>query len=183
MHELLAKIHFSQKSYASAAKDWGEALKYSPGNFYYEQGLAISISAGGNYEAARPLLEKAMRQSPDSMELNYWLGFTLLGLEKAEDAVPYLERAVRGDPTVLQPHRDLARAYLRVGQVEKAIPHLKTALPLDDDGTLYYQLAQAYRKAGQKELEREMLAKFRKIQSSVNIEKKNLEKSLEITPP
>jgi len=183
VHELLAKIHFSQKSYASAAKDWGEALKYSPGNFYYEQGLAISISAGGNYEAARPLLEKAMKQSPDSMELNYWLGFTLLGLEKAEDAVPYLERAVRGDPTVLQPHRDLARAYLRVGQVEKAIPHLKTALPLDDDGTLYYQLAQAYRKAGQKELEREMLAKFRKIQSSVNIEKKNLEKSLEITPP
>ena len=124
-----------------------------------------------------------MRQSPDSVELNYWLGFTLLGLEKAEDAVPYLERAVRGDPTVLQPQRDLARAYLRVGQVEKAIPHLKTALPLDDDGTLYYQLAQAYRKAGQRELERQMLVKFREIQSSTGAEKKKFEKSLEITPP
>jgi len=183
VHELLAKIHFSQKSYASAAKDWNEALKFSPGNSYYEQGLAIALSAGGNHETARPLLEKAMRQSPDSVELNYWLGFTLLGLEKAEDAVPYLERAVRGDPTVLQPQRDLARAYLRVGQVEKAIPHLKTALPLDDDGTLYYQLAQAYRKAGQRELERQMLVKFREIQSSTGAEKKKFEKSLEITPP
>jgi len=183
VHELLAKIHFSQKSYASAAKDWAEALKLAPGNSFYEQGLAISVSAGGNYEAARPLLERAVKQSPDSVELNYWLGFTLLGLEKAEDAVPYLERAVKGDPTVLQPQRELARAYLRIGQVEKAIPHLKTALPLDDDGTLYYQLAQAYRKAGQKELERQMLVKFREIQSSSSAEKKKFEKSLEITPP
>jgi hypothetical protein len=67
--------------------------------------------------------------------------------------------------------------------VEKAIPHLRAALPLDDDGTLYYQLAQAYRKAGQKELEREMLVKFREIQGSASVEKKNFEKSLEITPP
>jgi tetratricopeptide (TPR) repeat protein len=183
VHELLAKIHFSQKSYDAAAKDWEEALKFSPDNPYYEQGRAISLSAAGNFETARPLLEKATKQSPDSAELNYWTGFTLLGLEKPEEAIPYLEKAVKGDPTVLQPQRDLARAYLRVGQVEKAIPHLKAALPLDNDGTLYYQLAQAYRKSGQKELEKEMLAKFRKIQSSSNIEKKNFEKSLEITPP
>jgi tetratricopeptide (TPR) repeat protein len=183
VHELLAKIHFSQKSYISAAKDWEQALKLSPGNSYYEQGLAISLSSGGNYEGARPLLERAMKRSPESAELNYWLGFTLLGLEKAQEAVPYLENAVKGDPAVLQPQRDLARAYLRVGQVEKAIPHLKAALPLDDDGTLYYQLAQAYRKSGQKELEREMLAKFREVQSSASAEKKNFEKSLEITPP
>jgi tetratricopeptide (TPR) repeat protein len=183
VHELLAKIHFSQKSYAAAAKDWEEALKFSPGNPYYEQGFAIALSAAGNFETARPLLEKAIKQSPETAELNYWAGFTLLGLEKPDEAIPYLEKAVRGDPTVLQPQRDLARAYLRVGQVEKAIPHLKAALPLDNDGTLYYQLAQAYRKAGQKELEKEMLAKFRKIQSSVNIEKKNFEKSVEITPP
>jgi tetratricopeptide (TPR) repeat protein len=183
VHELLAKIHFSQKSYVSAAKDWEHALQLSPGNSYYEQGLAISLSAGGNYESARPLLERAMKRSPESVELNYWLGFTLLSLEKAHEAVPYLEKAVKGDPAVLQPQRDLARAYLRVGQVEKAIPHLKTALPLDDDGTLYYQLAQAYRKSGQKELEREMLAKFREAQKSASVEKKNFEKTLEITPP
>ena len=183
VHELLAKIHFSQKSYTAAAKDWEDALKFSPGNPYYEQGFAISVSAAGNFETARPLLERAIKQSPDTPELNYWAGFTLLGLEKPDEAIPYLEKAVRGDPAVLQPQRDLARAYLRVGQVEKAIPHLKAALPLDNDGTLYYQLAQAYRKAGQKELEKEMLVKFRKIQSSVNIEKKSFEKSLEITPP
>src|SRR5437588_11700701 len=63
VHELLAKIHFSQKSYAAAAKDWGEALKYSPENVYHDQGSAISIRAGRNDEAARHLLEHALKQS------------------------------------------------------------------------------------------------------------------------
>lgn len=183
VHELLAKIHFSQKSYADAAKNWEEALKLSPGNSYYQQGLAVSLAAAGNYEAARPLLEQETKRAPESAELNYWLGFTLLGLEKPQEAVPYLERAVRREPTVLPPQRDLARAYLRIGQLEKAIPHLRAALPLDEDGTLYYQLAQAYRKAGRKELEKQMLVKFREMQSSATAEKKNLEKNLEITPP
>ncbi len=183
VEELLAKIHFSQKNYAASAKDWEGALKFSPGNPYYEQGLAVSLSAGTKYESARPLLENLLKQSPESWELNYWLGYTLLGLEKPEEAVPYLERAVGADSTLLQAQRDLARAYLRVGELERAIPHLKAALPLDDDGSLYYQLAQAYRRAGQRELEREMLAKFRQIQGSASAEKKNLEKTLEITPP
>lgn len=183
VHELLAKIHFSQHNYPAAAKDWQEALKFSPGNPFYLQRLGVSLGAGADYEHARPILENLVKQSSDSVELNYWLGYTLLGLEKPAEAIPYLNKAVERDPMLLQSHRDLGRAYWRVGQVEKAIPHLKAALPIDDDGSLYYQLAQAYRRTGQRELEMEMLKTFQEIQSSTAVEKKRLEQQMQITPP
>ncbi len=183
VHELLAKIHFGQKDYSGSAKEWEEALKLSPENLYYQQGLAIARSAGGDYDGAQQMMKDLIKQSPNSVELNYWLGFTLLGLEKPQDAIPFLEKAVEGDPNVLLSRRDLARAYLRVGQVEKAIPHLKAALPMDDDGSLYYQLAQAYRRTGQNEQERQMLHEFRAIQSSVKVERKKLEEQMQISPP
>lgn len=183
VHELLAKIQYNHRKYSESAKEWQEALKFYPDSSYYRQGLAISLSAGGDYENARPLLEELIKESPDSEDLNYWLGFSLLGLEKASEAIPYLEKAVQIDPEALEPHRDLARAYLRAGEIEKAIPHARAASPIDVDGSLYYQLAQAYRKAGQTESEKEMLEKFRKSQSSAAAEKKKLEAEIQITPP
>jgi hypothetical protein len=56
-------------------------------------------------------------------------------------------------------------------------------LPIDEEGGLYYLLAQAYRKSGQKELEREMLKKFQEIQGSATVEKKRFEQQIQITPP
>ncbi len=182
-HELMAKIHFGRKNYSASAKEWQKALKFSPSNPYYQQGLAISLSASGDYESARQLLENLIRQSPTSPELNYWLGFTLLNVGDPGAAVPFLEKGVEGDQTVLPAHRDLASAYLRTGQIEKAIPHLKAALPIDEGGSLYYQLAQAYRKSGQKELQSEMLEKFQQIQDSAAAEKKRFEQQTKITPP
>jgi tetratricopeptide (TPR) repeat protein len=182
-HEMMAKTHFSRRNYAASTKEWQDALKFSPANPYYRQGLAISLSASGDYDGARQLLEDLVKQSPDSAELNYWLGFTLLGLENPGAAIPFLEKGVAGDPTVLPARRDLARAYLRVGQTEKAIPHLKAALPIDEGGSLYYQLAQAYRKSGQRELERETLKKFQETESSAAAEKKRFEQQIQITPP
>jgi tetratricopeptide (TPR) repeat protein len=182
-HEMMAQTHFNRRNFAASTKEWQEALKLSPGNPYYRQGLAISLSSSGDYDGARKLLEELIKQAPDSAELDYWLGFTLLSLGDVEAAIPFLEKGVAGDPTVLPAQRDLARAYLRVGQIEKAIPHLKAALPIDEQGSLYWQLAQAYRKSGQRELQREMLEKFQQIQTSATAEKKKFEEQIEITPP
>ena len=183
VHELLAKIQFNHRKYAEAAKEWKEALKFSPDSSYYRQGFAISLTAGGDYEHSRPILEDLIKESADSEDLNYWLGYSLLGLERAAEAIPFLERAVRIDPTALESHRDLARAYLRVGQIGKAVPHALAASPIDVDGSLYYQLAQAYRKTGQTKSEKEMLEKFRESQSSAAAEKKRLEEQVQIVPP
>jgi predicted Zn-dependent protease len=183
VYELLARIHSDQKNYSAAAGDWQEAMKLAPGNPYYQREFAMALSAAGDHEHAQPLLEDLVKQSPDSPELNYWLGFALLSQEKPAAAVPFLDRAVKGEPDVLEAQRDLARAYLRVGEMEKAIPHLKAALPIDEDGSLYYQLAQAYRRTGQTDLEKELLRRFREIQGSAIVEKKKLEQQFQITPP
>jgi hypothetical protein len=60
---------------------------------------------------------------------------------------------------------------------------LKAALPIDEEGSLYYQLALAYRNNGQRELEREMLKKFQEIQNSAAAEKKRFDQQIQITPP
>jgi len=182
-HEMIAQMHFNRRDFAASTKEWQEALKFSPGNPYYRQGLAISLSSSGDYDGARQILEDLIKQAPDSAELNYWFGFTLLSLGDARKAIPFLEKGVDGDPTVLPAQRDLARAYMQVGQIEKAIPHLRAALPIDEQGSLYWQLAQAYRKSGQKELQQQMLEKFQQIQISAMAEKKKFEEKIEITPP
>lgn len=183
VHELLAKIQFNRKNYPAALKEWRQALEFSPANPYYRQQLAISLSAGGEYESARQPLQDLLKQSPDSVELNYWFGVTLLGLAKAAEAIPFLEKAVESDPTELLMQRDLGRAYLQAGQAEKAVHHLKAALSIDEDGSLYFQLARAYRSTGQQELAKEMLRKFQEIQNSAPVEKKTREQETEITPP
>ena len=182
-HEMMAKVYFSRRSFGLSVKEWQEALKLSPGNPYYSQGLAISLTASSDFEAARKIMEGLIKMAPDSPELNYWFGLTLLGLDKPEAAIPFLEKGVKGDPSLLTAHKDLARAYLRVGEVEKALPHLKVALPIDEEGSLYYQLAIAYRKTGQRELERETLKKFQEIQNSAANEKKRFAEQSQITPP
>ena len=183
VYDLVAEIYSRQRKYGEAAREWQKALNVSPGNDYYRKQMAIALSKSGQYEEARPILEKLRRQAGDSVELNYWLGFTLLGLTRAGDAIPLLEGAVQRDPTGLSLHRDLARAYLETGQAEKAIPHLKSAVAGDKDGSIYYQLARAYRSVGQKELERETLKKFAAIQASESVEKQNIEEQARITPP
>ena len=94
------------------------------------------------------------------------MGDTLLDRERAEEALPLLQRAVTRDPKSLAAHKSLARAELAAGKPVQAIPHLKLALPTDEDGTLHYQLAQAYRASGQTELAKKALQEYQQIQSS-----------------
>jgi tetratricopeptide (TPR) repeat protein len=183
VHELLATVNFNRRKYHESAQQWQEALKFSPGNRYYQERLAISLSSNHEYEGARKLLEDLIQQSPDSLELNYWLGSTILGLREPEKAIPFLTRAMEIDPTVPAVHKELARAYMRIGQIEKAIPHLKTALPADEDGSVHYQLSVAYRRLGQRELAAQMLAKFQEIEEPARAGRGVSGSKYEIAPP
>jgi hypothetical protein len=80
-------------------------------------------------------------------------------------------------------HKSLARAELAVGKAIEAIPHLKVALTADDDGTLHYQLAQAYQASGQSELAKKTLVDYQMIQRSVAAEHEAAKRETEITPP
>jgi tetratricopeptide (TPR) repeat protein len=70
---------------------------------------------------------------------------------------------------------------MRAGQTEKAIPQFKAALGLDKEGTIYYQLAQAYRETGQKELAMQTMQEFERISKAAKARRP--QEIYQITPP
>jgi tetratricopeptide (TPR) repeat protein len=84
---------------------------------------------------------------------------------------------------MLPAQASLARTYLALGQSGKAIPYLKAALPIDDDGSLHYQLGRAYQASGQVELARQTLKEYQKIHDQQETEKQSLNRDIQITPP
>ncbi len=183
LHEFRAKVQFNRREYTEAAEEWRQALKLSPGSPYIQKELALSLDMSGDHEAARGILEGLLLRAPNSGELNYLLGETELSLNKPKEAIPHLEKAVQADPASLEAQKELARAYLNAGEPRGAIPHLKAALSGDEDGSLYYQLARAYKSIGEQALANEALKKFQEAHNSFAAREKNLRPKVQITPP
>jgi predicted Zn-dependent protease len=182
-HQLKARIYSEQKRYSEAAGEWREALKLSPADSEIQKQLAISLKLGQDYGGALPLLQGLLKRQPMSAELNYLVGDTLLDLQRVEEALPHLKRAVSRNPKLVAAHKSLARAELAAGNTTEAIPHLKVALTSDEDGSLHYQLATAYRANGQSELAKQTLAEYEKIQREAQSTRESAKREVEITPP
>ena len=183
LHELKAHIYNSQKRYSEAASEWQKALQLSPNDTQVKKELAISLKLGENYSQALPLFQELLQQQPNSAELNYLLGDTLLDLQRPVEAIPLLKQAATRDPKSLAVHKALARSELATGKTLDAIPHLKVALASDEDGTLHYQLAQAYRATGQIELANKMLKEYQALQRSAAAQAEAAKQDTEITAP
>ena len=84
---------------------------------------------------------------------------------------------------MLPAHKSLGLAYLETRQAEKAIPHLRKALPIDQDGSVRYQLARAYQARGEANLAEAMFKEYQEKQSAQQAENKATEKEVAITPP
>jgi len=65
-------------------------------------------------------------------------------------------------------HDSLGDAYMQADQPEKAIVQFQASLGLDGEGTMYYQMAQAHQKAGQKELADQTMQKSREDSKVAN---------------
>ena len=139
-----------------------EALKLAPGDPGIERELASALHAARDFEAALPLLEKLHAMAPGAPDLLVALGDTLLQSQQIDRAVGLLEKAVAADPGLLDAHAALGRALLQSGDAAKAAPHLEKALPIDHDGSLHYQLAQAMQRTGNAERAKALLAEYQK---------------------
>jgi predicted Zn-dependent protease len=183
MYELRARIESKRRQYAQAAKDWREALRLVPENPAFKRGLAMALAQSGDLEEAEELFREPLQQYPGSASLNYLLGDVLRNAQKPQEAITYLQKAVSADPKLLTAQSALGLAYLQVGEAANAIPHLRAALPIDEDGTLHYQLARAYQAHGDRDLAREMLKVYQEMQAKDQESKKEVEKNVAITPP
>ncbi len=183
LHALKAQIFHGHDQEIEAANEWRAALKLAPGNKRLESELAKSLFLARDYNSSMPLVEKLLPGSGASPDLNFIMGESLLRTEQPAQALPYLEAALRANPTMLSAHASLGLALSKLGRGPEAIPHLVKALQLDDDGSLHYQLARAYRQAENTQRFRETMEQYREIQKRNREQNDELAKSTEITAP
>jgi tetratricopeptide (TPR) repeat protein len=98
-------------------------------------------------------------------------------------AIPWLERAVKADGGMLPARSSLGRALMQTGKGEAAVAHLEKALPVDNDGSLRFQLARAYQVAGRREEAAATMAEYQKIQQELQTQKEQLAEEIQITAP
>lgn len=181
--QLSAEMLRTQGQYTESIAQWKNALTLAPGDPVLERELASTLSLAKDFEQAIPLLQKLVARDGTSAELNFLLGDAYLTQQQGEKAIPLLEKAVAADPKMLPARASLARAYLATSQGEKAIPHLKEALPLDDDGSLHFQLARAYQAAGKAEAAKQLLLKYQELKRRSEQAQSQLEREAQITAP
>ncbi|HXI39564.1 MAG TPA: tetratricopeptide repeat protein, partial [Bryobacteraceae bacterium] len=183
IHELRAELLRARRQHLAAIKEWRLALKSAPHDAHLQEELLASLYQARDYAAALALVDDLLRQEPASASLNFTKGDILLSSQETGKAIPCLEMALKTDATLLPAHHALGRAYMLAGQPAAAIPHLQAALPIDQDGSLRYQLSRAYQATGQAELAKKTLEEYQALQKSDREEKQKLEEELQITAP
>jgi tetratricopeptide (TPR) repeat protein len=166
----------SQDALVKAAAAWPEDPRIR------RQQATLFVMAR-RYAEARPVLEELLKREPESGELNLLMGEALVGSKEPAKAIPRLEKAVAADPGVLRARALLGRAYVEDGQASRAIPHLEAALPTDDDGSLHFQLARAYRETGQAERATRTLQEFQELRKAHEARQESDKQEFQITPP
>jgi tetratricopeptide (TPR) repeat protein len=182
LHQLRAEADHIQGRYTEEASEYREALRLDPGNLTLEEGLATALWLDHDCAAAEPLLKKLAAQRPRSAELVFELGDCLLQQQQVEQAIPWLEQAAKAQPSLLAARAALGRAYLRSGDTARAIDHLEAALPMDEDGSLHYQLARAYQRVGRADKAAEAMREYESI-ARRNAERQQRRQQMAITPP
>ena len=171
-----------QRRYGESLEELRKATSAWPDDLRIRREVATLHFIAREYAAARPILEDLLKHEPGSAELSLLLGEAWLESKEPSKAVPYLETAVREDPKLLRARAVLGRAYVDAGEAERAIPHLEAALPTDEDGSLHFQLARAYRTTGRSAEATRTLEAFQEIRAS-EARQQSDEEGFAITPP
>ncbi len=183
LHQLRADIARAQGQHQESAREWRAALALKPGNPALQRELAVSLFLAADFQNALELTRELLKVQPRSPEFNFMAGDSLLRLEQPEAAVPYLRAALAGDPKLTEADASLGLALARIGKHAEAIPHLVKALQLDQDGSLHFQLAGAYRAAGETDQARVTMEKYRQIVKREQETKAEVAREAQISPP
>jgi tetratricopeptide (TPR) repeat protein len=183
-YSLMAEAYRILGRYDLAVVEWEKALKLAPNDAYVQEGLAKALWINRQYGDAKRWLEKIIVKNPEDPDLNFELGDSLLySQDNAAKALPYLEKAVKGAPGDLAARAALGRAYMRLNEPEKAIPCFKASLSFGPQGTIYYQLAQAYERVGEHALAKQAMAQFEAISKAARARKRKDLAGMQILPP
>lgn len=179
---LIADLLASRSEFSEAAEAARAALAIRPQDGGLERQLAELLYLARRSAEARPLLEKFHRTDKRDPRWAAMLGNLLAEAQDFGSAIPLLESALTAPNPPRSARLDLGRSYLAVDKPEKALEHLRAAASLDTDGSVHYQLAQAYQRTGMRDQAREALAKYQALQTRTRQETRAAA-ALEVTAP
>ncbi len=150
-HILLGDIYRQREQYDDAQREYSQALEISPDNSAALLGLGSAYLQEAKVDQAIAAAQKALEQSPSDPEVNLLMGEALVTKHKFPDAEPFLLKSLSAKPQMLpHVHAMLGEVYAANGKTQEAIREMKLGLASDQDGSLHYQLARLYIKAGDK---------------------------------
>ena len=160
-----AEVHNTEHRWREEANELGEALKLAPENRKVRVGLAWSLFRSRDYQGAMATLKDLSKS--DDADVPFLYGASLLNLQQPAEARPYLETAIARDPKLLPARAALGQSLLQTGKVEQAIPLLESALSVDQDGSIHFQLFRAYQLANRKSEAQTALTAYQRFRASL----------------
>jgi len=150
-HILLGDIYRQRDRPEDAQKEYSNALTLSPNDPAALLGLATAYLQEARVEQAVKTAQQALERSPTDADVNLVMGEALITQHKFTEAEPFLLKALNAKPQVLPyVHALLGRVYEVNGKTKEAIAQLKMGAESDQDGSVHYQLARLYARAGDK---------------------------------
>ena len=183
VHIARAEVYKDMRRFDAAADEWAAALALQPADADLAAELAGALYQARRFDEAEGRIRALLQEFPREAEWPFMLGDILLSRGQAAEAAPLLAQAVSLDSGLLPAHRALGRAYMQAGRDADAVPHLKKALPLDDDGSLLYQLAQAYRASGDRASAAPLLERYQRMQAAQRSAAEEFRGDIRITAP
>ena len=144
-HQLLADSLYAENRFGEAAEQYVLALERQPGDPVLLLSLANARLREPNFRLATEAYRKVLAISPADAEASYNLGLALAAQNLHREAVTPLRRALELQPDLALGHAALGKALAALGEIEEAVAHMEAGASTDEDGTLHYQLFQAYR--------------------------------------
>ena len=147
-HQLLADSLYAENRFGEAAEQYDLALERQPGDPVLLLLLANARLREPNFRLATDAYRRVLAISPADAEASYNLGLALAAQNLHREAITPLRRALELQPDLALAHAALGKALAALGEVKEAVVHLEAGASADEDGTLHYQLFQAYRELG-----------------------------------
>jgi len=153
LHVLLGDLYRQRDYFPDAEKEYRKALELKPEDTGALFGLSLTLLADQQTDEAFRLAQAALQNCVNDAELNSLMGEILCARHQYSEAEPYLKKGLN-TKLELAPHVHalLGKVYAETDRTQQAIAELKLGLAGDKDGSLHYQIARLYLKAGNRDL-------------------------------
>jgi tetratricopeptide (TPR) repeat protein len=149
MHVLLGDTYRQRRKWGDAESEYRKALELEPGNRSGRMGLAIALFQDGNNEDSLKADNVLLQKDPDDPHANLLAAEILVALHEFADAETYLNRCSKIEPEFMaRVHALFGEVYANTNRPTEALAELKLGSSGDKNGSLHYQLARLYQKAG-----------------------------------